>query len=196
MSGVGVYCVTMRSWLLLAALLTGTAACDAGGDSEASSSEASVALYHEDGRPLALPTDDPGVLGFEQELLKLVGDHRASLGLAPFKSSRSMADVARAHSRNMIGQRYFAHESPEGTSPGDRLGLAGVDWDNVGENLAAGTSFGTPQAVFDAWLASPGHRANLESEGYVYAGAGYAHDPEPSSEHPHVHHWTLLLLKP
>lgn len=196
MSPDAVYCVTMRSRLIPAALLALAAtACDAGG-SDSDTADASVALYHADGRPLALPTDDPGVVGFEQELLKLAGDHRALLGLAPFKSSRAMADVARAHSRNMIDQRYFAHESPEGTSPGDRLGLAGVEWENVGENLAAGTAFGTPQAVFDAWLASPGHRANLESESYAYAGAGYAHDTEPSSEHPHVHYWTLLLLKP
>jgi uncharacterized protein YkwD len=73
--------------------------------------------------------------------------------------------------------------------------LAGLDWDAVGENLAAGEAFGTPQAVFDAWLESPGHRANLESPDYRYAGAGYAADPQPTTEYPHVHHWTMAFLK-
>jgi uncharacterized protein YkwD len=189
-----------RGWGGVAAALLslGLAACDSGSASAPAGVDAAVeaAILDAEGRPLALPTDDPGVIAFEAELLRLVNDHRAARGLAALVAGPKIADVARAHSRNMADLRFFSHESPGGTSPGDRLGLVDVGWDAVGENLAAGAGFASPQAVFEAWLDSPTHRANLESSQYTHAGAGYVHDPDPPAEFPHVHYWTLLLLQP
>jgi uncharacterized protein YkwD len=182
--------------LALLALGLGSAACDAGGAAEAGTAGTAEPLYDADGRALLLPSDDPGVLAFEQILLKLVNEHRTGFGRAPFKASALLSDAARAHGRNMVDGRYFSHESPDGGTPSHRLASAGLDWQAVGENLVAGPDFGTPQAVFDAWLASPGHRANLESDQYEFAGAGYVQDSGPTEDFPHVHFWTLVLLKP
>jgi uncharacterized protein YkwD len=175
----------------LAAVAT-IAACDAGGSGGVTAAT-SEKLDYANGHPLLLPNSDPGVTVFESELLRLVNDHRLNLGKAPLVPSTLLGDAARAHSRHMIDHRFFAHASPEGLTPAERLALANVDWSAVGENIAAGYS--TPQAVYDAWMASPEHRANMESDSFSFAGIGYAQDADPSSDFPQVHYWAMALLR-
>jgi uncharacterized protein YkwD len=181
--------------LLGGLLLAGMTACDAGGGASSGidPSAPSVALADVDGHPLLLPNTDPGVTVFETELLRLVNDHRLLMGLSPLIPSTRLGDAARAHCRNMIDRRFFAHLSPEGLTPAERLTLADVDWTSVGENIAAGYS--TPQAVFDAWLASPEHRANMESDAFTYAGVGYAQDANPTPDFPEVYFWAMAFLR-
>jgi uncharacterized protein YkwD len=175
----------------LAAIAT-VAACDAGGSAGVTAAS-SEKLDYANGHPLLLPNSDPGVTVFETELLRLVNDHRLNMGMAPLVPSTLLGDAARAHSRHMIDHRFFAHASPEGLTPAERLALANVDWSAVGENIAAGYS--TPQAVFDAWMASPEHRANMESDSFAFAGIGYAQDADPSADFPQVHYWAMALLR-
>jgi uncharacterized protein YkwD len=180
--------------LLSVAMLAAVAACDAGGSaSSADVGSPSEKLDYANGHPLTLPNSDPGVAVFESELLRLVNDHRLGLGLSPLIPATRLGDAARAHCRHMIDHRFFAHASPEGLTPAERLTLANVDWSSVGENIAAGYS--TPQAVFDAWLASPEHRANMESDGFTYAGSGYAQDGDPTPEFPQIHYWAMAFLR-
>lgn len=145
------------------------------------------------GHPLSSVTDDPGTLGFETELLRLVNEYRAARGLQPLADSTSVRAAARAHSQHMAMHRFFSHTSPEGLAPGDRLSSSGIDWGSVGENIAAG--YASPQAVLDAWLASPGHRKNIESETWTHAGVGYAIDPAPTDDAPHVYYWTQDFVR-
>jgi uncharacterized protein YkwD len=175
-------------------LFAGIAACDAGGASPSIDvTGPSVTLDDANGHPLLLPNTDPGVAVFETELLRLVNDHRLLMGLSPLIPSTRLGDAARAHCRHMIDHRFFAHASPEGLTPAERLTLADVDWSSVGENIAAGYS--TPQAVFDAWMASPEHRANMESDAFTYAGAGYAQDAAPTPDFPQVYYWAMAFLR-
>lgn len=178
-----------------AVLLLGAAACDSGGTPSTldALSGPSVELTYENGHPLSLPNSDPGVAVFETELLRLVNDHRLALGLSPLVPSTRLSDAARAHSRHMIDHRFFAHATPEGQTPSERVTLANIDWSQVGENIAAGQS--TPQGVFDAWMASPEHRANMESPGFAFAGVGYAQDAAPTADFPQVHYWAMALLR-
>lgn len=179
---------------LVLALTALTVACDAGGSSDAVESSApSVQLDYDNGHPLVLPNSDPGVAVFETELLRLVNDHRLRLGLSPLIPATRLGDAARAHCRHMIDHRFFAHAAPEGLTPAERLTLANVDWSAVGENIAAGYS--TPQAVYEAWLASPEHKANLESPSFTFAGAGYAQDAGPTDDFPSVHYWAMAFLR-
>ena len=48
-------------------------------------------------------------------------------------------------------------------------GYPGVE---VGENIAAG--YRSPASVMQAWLLSPGHRANIEAPGWKVIGIGVA----------------------
>ena len=57
---------------------------------------------------------------------------------------------------------FFDHHDPySGTEPWHRVrDVERRAWTVVGENIAAGQW--TARQVFDGWLASPGHRENLE----------------------------------
>jgi uncharacterized protein YkwD len=188
----------MRKFMMAAALaaVASIVACDAGTDSgviDASAPPSDKPLLDDLGHPLLLPNTDPGVAVFESELLRLVNDYRLVLGLAPLVPSTRLGDAARAHSRHMIDHRFFSHASPEGLTPGERLALANVDWSAVGENIAS--AYSTPQAVFEAWMGSPKHRANIESDRFTHAGVGYALDPAPTGDFPDAHYWAMAFLR-
>ena len=59
-----------------------------------------------------------------------------------------------------------------GKGPGDRIITEGYKWSAYGENIASG--YATPQAVFQGWLNSSGHRANIENKHYKDVGFGIA----------------------
>ena len=102
---------------------------------------------------------------------------RAEHGLPALRANRRLRKAARGHSRDMVRNRYFEHTTPEGVTMVDRILRAKYvdkrDGWALGENLAWGTgSLGTPRGAVDAWMASPGHRANLLRRGYRELGVG------------------------
>lgn len=109
--------------------------------------------------------------------------HRAAVGCPELSWNEEVAGVALAHSRDMVERDYFAHTSPDGDSPFDRLTAAGVAYSSAAENIAYG--FPTGSAVLAAWLDSPGHRANIENCTLSEHGVGL----EGS-------HWTHLFIRP
>lgn len=185
-----------RAWLgVLVSASLAFVGCESQSDSAAPSEVSSgKPTVYDNGHALSIPTTDPLVTSFESELLTLVNSHRAAHGLNVLVDSGRIGDGARAHATHMIEHRFFAHACPEGFTPGERLAMAGVDWMAVGENIAAGQGT-TPQAIFEAWMASPLHRAKIESELYTHAGAGYAFDTTPTPEFPDGDYWVLLFVR-
>ena len=186
--------------LILAGSTAVLAACDASstttsGTSTVTALDAGVdqPILDENGHPLLIPNTDPGVAVFESELLRLVNDYRLVLGLSPLIPSTRLGDAARAHARHMIEHRFVSHVTPEGLPPSARLALANMDWTLVAENVAS--TYSTPQGVFEAWMASPTHRANIESDRFTHAGVGYALDGAPTSDFPYVHYWSMAFLR-
>ncbi len=166
--------------LVLAGLAAGCGG-GGGGDGAVGSSTESDAprngetvLSYSNGHPVVLSTSDEAVLLRESDTERLVNERRNAIGKNSLISSPSIRDVARAHSNHMIVHTFFAHTNPEGYTPGGRLSLAGISWSMAGENIAAGYS--TAQAAYDAWMASPPHRENIERDGWVYTGVGYWYD--------------------
>lgn len=149
---------------------------------------------YENGHPLAQPTADAVVLAYETEVVRLVNDHRVSRGLNALVDSGALREVARAHSHHMIVHRFTAHTNPEGLGVAERFTQSGLAWSTAGENLAAGPA--SPLDAFNAWMASPGHKENIEREGWTHVGVGYAADPSPTDAYPNVHYWTQNFLKP
>jgi uncharacterized protein YkwD len=178
----------------LGAALAAMAAVGCGGGTDEAGASVSTRPAKAEVHALSLPAHDAGGYAFETELLGLVNAHRVSLGLEALVDADAIRDVARAHSRHMVDHRFVAHVSPEGLLPGERLSGAGVAWTEAGENVAA--AFATPPEVFEAWLSSPLHRENIESERWTHAGAGYAADAGPTEEHPFTHYWTLNFVRP
>jgi uncharacterized protein YkwD len=99
--------------------------------------------------------------------LCLVNQERADHGEAALQLNAHLQQSAQAHTESMAFGNYFEHDGPGGDTPLSRMTAAGyIPGGNVGyeigENIGWGTlSLGTPRAIVAAWMASPGHRANI-----------------------------------
>ncbi len=99
--------------------------------------------------------------------LCLVNQERTSRGEAPLQPNGHLQQSAQGHTESMAFGNYFEHDGPGGNTPLSRMTAAGyIPGGNVGyeigENIGWGTlSLGTPRAIVAAWMASPGHRANI-----------------------------------
>jgi uncharacterized protein YkwD len=110
--------------------------------------------------------------------LCLVNQERARNGRVPLTPNPDLEQAAEGHCAELIADDYFAHISPSGETPVQRIeGTGYVPGPSVGyvigENLAWGTlSLSTPQAIVSAWIASPGHLANILEAQYTETGIG------------------------
>ena len=111
---------------------------------------------------------------------------RSYPAVPPLRVHRRLNRAAKAYARRMGRQAFFAHVAPDGSDPGDRIRAAGYRWTSYGENLAAG--FTGAAVVVAAWLASPGHCANLMGE-FTEIGLGHAFVPGS----PYGHYWVQEL---
>src|SRR5205807_9931988 len=109
-----------------------------------------------------------------------VNHERAVNGEAPLAVDSRLAAAAESHASEMISADYFAHVSPSGVTPVDRIRatgyIPGPEYGYViGENLAWGTlSLSTPRAIVAAWMASPEHRANILESRYASTAVAVA----------------------
>jgi uncharacterized protein YkwD len=112
-----------------------------------------------------------------QATLCLLNSERGAQGMGPLAEATGLTQPSHAYSGRMVAENFFAHESPDGGSLVDRLVAAGYverggDW-TVGENIAWGQGeLATPRSIVAAWMASPGHRANVLTREYTEIGLG------------------------
>jgi uncharacterized protein YkwD len=108
-------------------------------------------------------------------VLELVNAHRATLGRGALNTSPALTDSAVWKARHMAAYRYMAHDDPAppiARAWSQRVRACGYAGAGIGENIAYGYS--TPDAVMQAWLSSPGHRANIENASFRVIGIGVA----------------------
>jgi uncharacterized protein YkwD len=92
---------------------------------------------------------------------------RAAAGCAPLLLMPLETGVADRHADEMAATGAFSHTGPDGSSPRSRLAAVGVRPQRTAENIALGYD---AASVVDAWMASPGHRANILDCRLVYVG--------------------------
>jgi uncharacterized protein YkwD len=105
----------------------------------------------------------------EKQMLDLVNKERQANGLNPLAPDPELTEVARAHSADMFARGYFAHDTPEGLSPFDRMRAANVHFTTAGENLALAP---TLLVAHTGLMNSPGHRANILRPQFGRVGIG------------------------
>lgn len=115
----------------------------------------------------------PEVLGIsytisEQDLLENTNKQRSLNGAAPLQLNSKLSDAARRKVSNMFEDNYWAHFSPDGTTPWSFIKAADYEYLFAGENLAKG--FTSSSDVVNAWMNSPTHRENLLSSKYTEIG--------------------------
>lgn len=123
------------------------------------------------GQVLNIPVTNSTVTSYEQEVIRLVNEHRAQNGLTPLTYDWELSRVARYKSQDMKDNKYFSHTSPVYGSPFQMIRNFGISYRSAGENIAKGQS--TPQAVVTAWMNSSGHRANILNASFTHIGVGY-----------------------
>ncbi|WP_432513847.1 CAP domain-containing protein [Kineococcus sp. SYSU DK001] len=100
------------------------------------------------------PLADPG----ELHVLDRTNLARTAAGCAPLVLDQALTLAADRHTADMVASSVMSHTGTDGSSPRTRLAAAGVFPSRTAENVAVGYD---AAGVVDAWLASPGHRANL-----------------------------------
>jgi uncharacterized protein YkwD len=105
----------------------------------------------------------------EARMLELINAERSAVGLRPLAADPELAQVAEAHSTDMFARGYFAHVTPEGRDPFQRMREAQVRYSTAGENLALAP---TLQIAHAGLMNSPGHRANILQPAFGRVGIG------------------------
>ena len=148
----------------------------------------------------------------EAEFVRLLNQHRALYGLRPVQVHSGLADVARAHSHDMVNRGFFAHTCPSGTTNstrvwnnvaldtqlrayfdpnGTQLSPDLSQWPNspayiVGEALARlGADFNNPVRALGNLLNSNAHRNILLHPNNYFIGVGLVDG-----------HWTVKDIRP
>ncbi len=124
--------------------------------------------------PTPAPSCSPSYNGgFESEVISLVNNERAALGLSPLSGNGALGSGARTHSTDMACNNFFSHTGSDGSNFVTRVSRAGFGGSPMGEVIAAG--YGSPSGVVAGWMNSPGHRDILMNPNATLIGVGYAY---------------------
>ncbi|WP_093687106.1 CAP domain-containing protein [Sporolituus thermophilus] len=123
------------------------------------------------------PTNSASVAAEEQQAVALLNADRAKYGLPALKVNPQLTDLARRYAQDMINRGYFSHYNPEGQSPFDRMRAAGISYRTAGENIAINRNVASAEQAF---MNSPGHRANILNPNYTEVGIGVRHAADGS----------------
>lgn len=135
--------------VLAAASLTGTAAGAAG-------------LYRDVPASAQIQTESRA-----GSVIRLTNAARQQNGVVLLEADSGLARAAAVRAQEI--SRSFSHTRPGGGSFVSALSESGVAYRSAGENIASGQS--SADEVVRAWLASPGHRANILAGRYSRIGA-------------------------
>jgi uncharacterized protein YkwD len=110
-------------------------------------------------------TAAPSASGAEMEFLQLLNRTRSDHGLAALQSDPGLIPIAREWSGAMASASKLSHRQDLAAQVEARVTRS---WTRVGENVGRG---GSVAGLHDAFLASPGHRANVVGQ-YNRVGVG------------------------
>lgn len=138
------------------------------------------------GQKITIPAQS-SAQSFELKVVDLVNKQRAYAGLQLLTNNWQLERVARYKAADMANKGYFSHTSPTYGSPFTMMQNFGISFSAAGENIAIGQM--TPEDVMNAWMNSPGHRANILSPSYTVIGVGYATNSNG------VPYWSQMFIK-
>jgi uncharacterized protein YkwD len=128
----------------------------------------------------------------EFKLIKMINNQRKKHGCGELAISRTLTHTARAHSKHMADDDFFATQAPGGTTPWDRLYNAGYKFTAAAENVAAGPR--RAKEVYKLWYVD-----ERENDGANYQNLmncklneiGVGH--HEAAHTPFHHYWTADL---
>ena len=111
---------------------------------------------------------DLGAAIYPAVLTDLTNSDRTAYGLSGLKVNPLLEKAALMKAEDMAARGYFAHNSPDGKAPWYWIEQAGYAYVYAGENLAI--DFNESRDIENAWMNSPGHRANILNPRYTEVG--------------------------
>jgi uncharacterized protein YkwD len=101
---------------------------------------------------------------------------RTARGLPRLRAHPALRNSASRYARQMVRQQFFSHDRPGLVRRVRRTSfLRNAHHWSLGENLAWGDrAKADPQAIVQAWMASPPHRRNILTRRYRRIGVGVA----------------------
>lgn len=106
-----------------------------------------------------------------EKIIEATNQERIKYGLKPLSEKGTLNSSALFKAYDMDNLQYFEHESPSGKNISDLAEQFGYEYITIGENLAMG-NFESEAAMVEAWMNSPGHRANILNPKYTQIGIG------------------------
>ena len=94
---------------------------------------------------------------------------KTNSGYQEFRESDKLNEIAERRLKDMFEKQYFAHNSPTGENAGSLAKEIDYKYIATGENIARG-SFENDQELVQAWMDSPGHRANILNQSFTEIG--------------------------
>ena len=135
-------------------------------------------------KPDPPPGPPPG--GTVGLLLELHNVERQKYGLSSLQANQALEKAAQSHALWMSEHKSLTHFPPQG-GPSDRVKAFGYTGP-VGENIA--WNYTNERDVFDGWMRSSGHRANILGSRWVNVGFGVA-DASPGD--PSDKYWCVIF---
>lgn len=135
----------------------------------------------------------------DREILELINAARAQgrrcggkyyPPVAPLVFNPALTAAAIEHARDMANHAQFEHRGHDGSSPSQRVEIAGYAARVVGENIAAGEM--TPAEAANGWLASPPHCENIMDSRFTDTGIALA----VNYAAPYRMYWTQDFAEP
>ena len=121
-----------------------------------------------------------------QEMLELVNQERAKVGVAPLKLDERLNASAQEKADDMISRNYRDHVSPEGIHGYELVFKhASGECRHAGENLAWRTNntVGTTRDAFNWWMNSELHRKAIQNPKYTKTGIAIGSDNQVVVQH-------------
>lgn len=108
--------------------------------------------------------------GSAQQIIDITNMIRKRHELKEVKWHEPTSQVALLHSKDMLENQYFSHDSPTEGGLADRLEAGEIKYHLAGENIAAKYVDGI--AAVEGWLNSEGHRETLLNDKFTHLGVG------------------------
>lgn len=102
-------------------------------------------------------------------VISLTNTQRINNGLVTLKEKTKLDQAAVKKAQDLLNKQYFEHISPLGVGPAELAKSVDYDYLIIGENLAMG-NFKDDEELVQAWMNSPGHRANILDSRYQEIG--------------------------
>jgi hypothetical protein len=129
-----------------------------------------------------------------EAVVRHTNEFRSAHGLGPLTIHPALNAAAEARALDMKTHGYFAHNNPAtGEGPSEAIEDAGYAARVSAENIAKG-NWRSDRALVQAWIDSPGHRANILDPDVREIGIGLLRDGGLASGRPVTYLYAVQLF--